>query len=84
MNARQGTLLIVEDDRRNRAVLAARLEGQGYTVAMAENGRQALEMLRTQSFDLVLLDLMMPEMNGYQVIEHLKGTDRYYVCPLIP
>jgi class 3 adenylate cyclase/DNA-binding response OmpR family regulator len=83
MNARQGTLLIVDDDRRNRTLLAARLEGQGYTVAVAENGRQALEMLRTQSFDLVLLDLMMPEMNGYQVLEHLKGDKLLQHIPVI-
>ncbi len=42
---------------------------------MAENGRQALAMLRAQPFDLVLLDLLMPEMDGYQGLEHLQADD---------
>ena len=64
-----GYLLIVDDNKVNRILLARGLEGDGHKVETAENGKQALEKLRTDSFDLVLLDIEMPEMNGYQVLE---------------
>jgi len=64
-----GYLLIVDDNKVNRILLARGLEGDGHKVKTAENGKQALEKLRTDSFDLVLLDIEMPEMNGYQVLE---------------
>ena len=50
-----------------------RLEREGYTVATAEDGRQALEMARAQRFDLLLLDMMMPEMSGLEVLLRLKA-----------
>jgi adenylate cyclase len=64
-----GYLLVVDDNKVNRILLARGLEGDGHKVQTAENGKQALEKLRTDSFDLVLLDIEMPEMNGYQVLE---------------
>ena len=64
-----GRLLVVDDNKVNRILLARGLEGDGHTVETAEHGRQALEKLRADSFDLVLLDIEMPEMNGYQVLE---------------
>lgn len=64
-------LLVVDDNKVNRLLLARSLEQQGHSVALAENGRIALEMMRKESFDLVLLDMEMPEMNGFQVLEHL-------------
>lgn len=71
MNSKQepGRLLVVDDNKVNRILLARGLEGHGHKVEIAENGRQALEKLREASFDLVLLDIEMPEMNGYQVLE---------------
>jgi two-component system response regulator len=69
----QGFLLIVDDNETNRDLLAHHLESQGHTVAQAQNGRQALEMIDKDRFDLVLLDLIMPEMNGYQVLTHMKN-----------
>lgn len=71
MKTRQepGHLLVVDDNRVNRILLSRGLEGQGHKVETAENGKQALEKLRTNFFDLVLLDIEMPEMNGYQVLE---------------
>ena len=66
-----GHLLVVDDNKVNRLLLGRGLEGQGHTVAFAENGRLALETLRDQPFDLVLLDVLMPEMDGYQVLEQL-------------
>jgi adenylate cyclase len=71
MRSRQepGHLLVVDDNRVNRILLARGLEGQGHKVETAENGKQALEKLRSNLFDLVLLDIEMPEMDGYQVLE---------------
>jgi DNA-binding response OmpR family regulator len=62
-------ILVVDDNAINREMLARRLERQGYSVAVAENGRQALEMARAEPYDLMLLDMMMPEMNGFQVLQ---------------
>ncbi|MFQ5954114.1 MAG: adenylate/guanylate cyclase domain-containing protein [Kiloniellales bacterium] len=68
-------LLVVDDNEDNRYTLARRLKREGYTnVALTENGRQALDMLARRPFDLVLLDIMMPEMDGYQVLEHIKSS----------
>src|SRR5512138_1456368 len=64
-----GHLLVVEENKVNRILLARGLESYGHKIQIAENGRQALEKLRSDSFDLVLLDIEMPEMNGYQVLE---------------
>ena len=64
-----GHLLVVDDNKVNRILLSRGLEADGHKIETAENGRQALEKLRTDAFDLVLLDIEMPEMNGYQVLE---------------
>lgn len=71
MNSPQepGHLLVVDDNKVNRILLARGLESQGHVVETAENGKQALEKLRSTPFDLVLLDIEMPEMDGYQVLE---------------
>jgi len=73
MANRGGYLLVVDDNEMNRDLLSRRLERQGYTVAIAGDGREALEKMRAEAFDLVLLDVMMPEMNGYQTLEHIKA-----------
>jgi class 3 adenylate cyclase len=64
-----GRLLVVDDNKVNRILLARGLESQGHKVETADHGKQALEKLRSDSFDLVLLDIEMPEMDGYQVLE---------------
>ena len=79
----QGFLLVVDDIEANRDVLSQRLKRQGYVVATAKNGRQALEMLQADTFDLVLLDIMMPEMNGYEVLQHLKADKALCHIPVI-
>ena len=68
-------LLVVDDNKVNRLLLTRSLELQGHSVASAENGRVALDMLRRDGFDLLLLDMEMPEMDGFQVLEQL-GNDR--------
>jgi class 3 adenylate cyclase/CheY-like chemotaxis protein len=78
------TLLVVDDNDDNRYTLVNRLKRQGYTdVVTASDGRQALELLRSRPFDLVLLDIMMPELNGYQVLEQLKADERLRHIPVI-
>ena len=79
----QYSLLVVDDNEMNRDVLSRRLRRQGYRVAVAVDGRQALEMLQAEEFSLVLLDIMMPEMNGYQVLEHLKADSALRHIPVI-
>lgn len=78
-----GVILIVDDVEANRDLLSRRLRRQGYTVTMAENGQTALELLVEQSFDLVLLDVMMPELNGYEVLERMKADQRLRHIPVV-
>jgi DNA-binding response OmpR family regulator len=78
-----GFLLVVDDNPTNRDMLSRRLEREGYTVAEAEDGRRALEMIAANKFDLVLLDIMMPEMNGYDVLRHLKADEKLRDIPVI-
>ena len=71
-----GHLLLVDDNKVNRILLSRGLESDGHKIEIAENGKQALEKLRADAFDLVLLDIEMPEMNGYEVLEVcLKDAD---------
>src|SRR5512135_2356014 len=76
MNSEHGHILVVDDHRTTRLKLCLGLKQQGHTVSEAENGMQALEKLRTEAFDLVLLDILMPEMDGYQVLGRMK-EDRF-------
>jgi adenylate cyclase len=66
-----GRLLIVDDNKVNRLLLGRGLERQGHKVDFAENGVQALDKLTREDFDLVLLDIEMPELDGYQVLERI-------------
>ncbi|MBD3216602.1 MAG: response regulator, partial [Candidatus Lokiarchaeota archaeon] len=79
----RAAVLVVDDNPMNRDLLARQIEQHGHTVAMAENGLQALDMLQTQDFDLVLLDVMMPGMNGSQVLEKLKAHPDFSHIPVI-
>ena len=72
-NVTPGRLLVVDDNKVNRLLLGRGLEQQGHRVAFAENGRQALEMLHQNEFDLMLLDIQMPEIDGYQVLEKVAS-----------
>jgi len=76
-------LLVVDDNKVNRLLLTRSLEMQGHSVASAENGRVALEMMRREPFDLVLLDMEMPEMDGFQVLEQLVVDRRLRDLPVI-
>ena len=77
-------LLVVDDNEDNRYTLTRRLAREGYTnVTTAANGRDALELMRSRSFDLVLLDIMMPDINGYEVLEHMKAGGELHNIPVI-
>jgi len=77
-------LLVVDDNEDNRYTLTLQLELEGYQhVATAEHGEEALLLLDQQDFDLLLLDVMMPKLNGYQVLERLKAQGRLHNLPVI-
>jgi signal transduction histidine kinase len=78
-----GQILVVDDNRTNRLKLSLGLEQQGHKVEVAEDGIQALEMLKSQPFDVVLLDILMPGMDGYQVLEHMKSSSELRDIPVI-
>ncbi|MBW4679971.1 MAG: response regulator [Microcoleus vaginatus WJT46-NPBG5] len=83
MTLDQAAVLVVDDIEANRDLLGRRLKRHGYTVTVAEDGSQALELMQAQPFDLVLLDIMMPKMNGYQVLEQLKADSSLRHIPVI-
>jgi signal transduction histidine kinase/DNA-binding response OmpR family regulator len=83
INGVPASILVVEDNETSRAMLCRRLERQGHLVAEAENGRVALEMVARIKFDLILLDVMMPEIDGYQALRKLKSTDLSRHIPVI-
>jgi len=78
-----GRILVVDDNESNRSLLARRLRRQGYTVSLAENGRQALEKLQARPFDLLLLDILMPELNGVEVLKRIKTNPATQNVPVI-
>jgi class 3 adenylate cyclase len=83
MAERGARLLVVDDNRVNRLLLVRTLEQQGHAAASAENGRIALDMMRREPFDLVLLDIGMPELDGFQVLEHMLADVALRDLPVI-
>lgn len=82
-SASTSLILVVDDNSMNRIMLSRYLTRLGYQAILTENGRQALEKLQAEKFDLVLLDVQMPEMDGYEVLEHLKADLRLRDLPVI-
>lgn len=78
-----GRILVVDDNPENRETLARRLQRQGHIIAMAGDGEQALEALRREPFDLVLLDVMMPVMDGHAALDAMKADDHLRHIPVI-
>jgi len=78
-----GLLLVVDDDAANREVLSRRLERQGHDVRTVSSGLEAMRILGEAAFDLVLLDIMMPEMDGYEVLGLIKADSRLQNIPVI-
>ena len=79
----QSSLLVVDDNELNRDMLSRRLQRQGYTVSTAQDGVRAQELIREQQFDLVLLDVMMPGLNGLEVLTILRETYSATDLPII-
>ena len=82
-SAQTGKLLVVDDNRVNRLLLGRALEQLGHTVTFAENGREGLEALRRQRVDLILLDIEMPEMDGYQALAALAADPHLRDIPVV-
>jgi CheY-like chemotaxis protein len=76
-------ILIVDDEQLNRDLLFTRMRHTGYAPPVAENGRDALEYLRAQEFDLILLDIMMPEIDGFQLLSQIKADSRINQIPVM-
>ena len=81
--AETGKILVVDDLESNRDVLSRRLARDGHRVEVASGGREALRRIASEDFDLVLLDLMMPDMNGFEVLTRLKADERLHETPVI-
>ena len=78
-----GRILVVDDNESNRDMLSRRLQHEGYDVCIANSGHEALALLSTQAVDLILLDVMMPEMNGHDMLKELKANSRWRDIPVI-
>ena len=76
-------ILLVEDNEINRDMLSRRLEKRGYVLVMAVDGPQALEMARANTPDLILMDLSLPEMDGWEVARRLRADDTTRRIPII-
>lgn len=78
-----GLILVVDDLEANRSLLSRRLVKQGYTVALAANGVEALALLHERHFDLILLDILMPEMDGMEVLRRTKADPDLAHIPVL-
>jgi len=83
MNSKPFSILIVDDNKQNLMVLADILENSGYETGLAMDGKQALEYVYNEKPDLILLDVMMPEMDGYETCQRLKEFPEYKDIPVI-
>ena len=79
----QARILIVDDDEMLRTLLQQRLVAEEHVVLQAQNGNQALELLNTNEIDLILLDVMMPELDGFQTLEKIKASEKNRHTPVI-
>lgn len=82
-NPERSKILVVDDIQLNRKLQKTYLEAAGYEVVLAEDGIQALKKVEDESPDLILLDIMMPKMNGFQVCRRIKNEERLRFIPVI-
>ena len=83
MTENRAPLLVVDDNEMNRDLLARRLNKEGHEVVQAEDGMKAMKLMEEQNFDLILLDVMMPGMTGYEVLEAVKKDERLRDIPVL-
>lgn len=76
-------VLVVDDDKQSRDLQCRNLIKEGHSVKVAEHGREALDMLRSDHFDIVLLEIIMPKVNGYQVLVEMKKDKQLRLIPVI-
>lgn len=81
--AQGGNLLVIDDNETNCDLLSRQLERQGYTVTTATSGQQGLNLLVTNTYDLILLDIVMPHMSGFEVLHQLKSQPQWRQIPVI-
>jgi CheY-like chemotaxis protein len=79
----EGSLLVVDDNATSRELLARQLAGHGYIVDTAENGAEALERARSGAFDMILLDVIMPVMDGLETLQRLKSDESLRDIPVV-
>ncbi len=79
----QGKILVVDDSATELAVITAPLRGDGYSVVTASNSEQAMARLAQEAFDLMLLDVIMPGVNGFQLCRSLRRDPRYAKLPIV-
>jgi class 3 adenylate cyclase/CheY-like chemotaxis protein len=77
------SVLVVDDDPVTRQMLSGTLEERGHRVTTADDGRRGLDLVRSKRFDVVLLDVLMPHLNGYDVLEHMKGDEDLRHIPVV-
>ena len=78
-----GNLLIVDDNKVNRLLMSRSVEMLGHHASVAENGKVAMQMLSERSYDVLLLDIEMPEMDGFEVLEAMKADPKMRDMPVI-
>ena len=76
-------IMLVDDEPELRGIVALRLESLGYRVVIADDGQEAIQLLETEKPDLILLDVMMPGMDGYEVCNEIKTRDETSHIPVI-
>ena len=76
-------ILIVEDNEMNRDMLSRRLERKGYDVVMAEDGKKGVDMSKSENPDLILMDLSLPVMDGWEATSTIKGDEETKKIPII-
>src|SRR5690349_7051605 len=76
-------ILVVDDAPANIQVLSATLKSKGYQISVATNGKQALDVLGRVTPDLILLDVMMPEMDGFETCRRIKASEQWRQIPII-
>ena len=77
------TVLIVDDNEMNRDVLSRRLQREGYLVSTAEDGVKALSMMSAEAYNIVLLDIMMPDMDGFETLTNMRNLNNCKDIPVI-
>lgn len=76
-------ILVVDDDEINRMILETMLEGEGYDVVLAENGIEAIAQYEDEQPDVILMDIMMPEMDGYEAMRTIRKKSAFRKLPII-